>query len=349
MPEVRISTLDVNRINELADFSRQIHPRLIDARKRISWFLLGTPFLEEIENTPALITLDTDGRIAGQFMLNDQEWYYKNLKYRGVFGYDFFIAEDHRRSGMGALLLFKAVRGERVFFGVGLTPAAEKLYEAAKIKKIGVLKKFLWVNKPFSSAGHVLSYMFKWNGEISGSNCDKVFPAKAFACSLVFKLIQEPPVEKYNPYYDPDVIEFSRSTGFLRWRFFDSDIKYYFYYCSDYDVPLFFVVRPVLRKGLKLLSLVDYKSPVRDGKALGSILKAAKSIARVMGFDGLVSAGSYESINKAFAKEGFLPVGKPAPIVSTFRDDPLTGDNPDVEVCITMADADLDLNFGDDQ
>lgn len=346
---MNISVLDAGRLGQLADFARQIHPRLIDIKKRISWFSLGTPFLEKGEIPPALIALDKDGRIAGQFMLNDQEWHYKNLKNRGVFGYDFFIAEDHRRSGMGAILLLKAVRGEKVFFGVGLTPAAGKLYNAAKIKKIGDLKKFLWVNKPFSSARHVLSYMFKSNGEISGSYCNKMFPLITNAGGLVFKLIQTPPGEKYDPYYDPDVIEFSRSAGFLRWRFFDPDIKYYFYYCPDYDLPLFFIVRPVLRKGLKLLSLVDYKFPLKDKQASRAILQAAKNIARGLGFDGLVSAGSHESINKAFVKEGFLPVGKPAPIVSTFRDDSLTVGNPHIEIYITMADADLDLNFGDEQ
>lgn len=348
MAEVNISVLDAGRLGQLADFARQIHPRLIDIKKRISWFLLGTPFLEKGETPPALIALDKDGRIAGQFMLNNQEWHYKNLKNPGVFGYDFFIPESYRKSGIGALLLLKAVRGRRVFFGVGLTPAAEKLYNAAKIKKIGDLKKFLWVNRPFASIVHILSCMLKSNEIISGPDCNKIFPAMANADGFTFKLIREPPAEEYAPYYDPDVIEFSRSKEFLHWRFFDADIKYHFYYCRDYDMPLFFVIRPALRKGLRLLSLVDYKSPGRDKKALGLILKTAKSIARRLGFDGLVSAGSREFINTTFKRGGFLPVGKPAPIVSTFRNN-LAGDKPDIEICITMADADLDLNFGDEQ
>lgn len=338
--EINISTFDENLLGRLAGFARQVHPRVADTGKRISWFSLGNPFLEGKGNSPALIALNRGGAIIGQFMLNDQEWHYKGLKNRGVFGYDFFVAENYRKSGIGALLLLKAVRGQKVFFGVGLTPAAEKLYRAAKISKIGELKKFLWVNRPFASAAHVLGHLFRFQMNAEDPSGSWSFPEIAGAGGLVFRLTRVSPTGKYDAYYDSEIIEFSRSEEFLRWRFFDSGMNYKFYLCADYYKPLFFVVRPLLRKGLKLLSLLDYKFPLKDENAWKLVLDTAKSIARKMGFDGLVSGGSCEFINRTFVREGFLPVGTPAPIVSTSR-------NSGAGIYLTLADADLDLNFGD--
>lgn len=350
MTNLSIACLSHKRLPDLERFLKLIHPQLDNPGERILWFTFRTPFLRDKQDPPALLALNKEDKIAGQFMLNNQEWFYGGVVNQGFFGYDFFIKESYRKSGIGALLLIRAVRQYNPFFGVGLTGPAEKLYEAAKVKEIGRLKKFLWINEPFSSLRHILCSFFKPNYRMFGANCNTEFPAGAYSGSLVFKLAQTPVLEKYAPYYDPAVIEFSRSKEFLRWRYFDSDIKYHFYYCSDYDVPLFFVVRPVLRKGLNLLSLVDYKVPVDDHIAWLSVLEAAKKIAKKMGFDGLVSAGSHVFFNQGFKKRGFLTVGKSAPIVSTILRNPLP-EKGAVEgaIYITMGDADLDLNFGDEQ
>jgi len=348
MADVNISSLSLKQVPELAHFSKLIHPKLNNAKERILWFTFSTPFLKDNETPPALLALSREGKVVGQFMLNGQEWNYQGETNSGFFGYDFFIEKSFRGSGIGALLLFKVIRQYKPFFGIGLTEAAERLYNVAKVKEIGSFKKFLWINNPLSSCKHVLSYLVKLNSKYLKLSHTRLFPQKINVGGLIFELVERLPEEKYKPYYDPGVIEFSRSTEFLRWRFFDSDIKYYFYYCENYNTPLFFVVRPILKKGLNLLSLVDYKVSVEDATAWRAILRAAKKITKDTDLDGLVSVSSYDYFSSVFKKEGFFTVGKPAPIVSTVYDTLPAGNiSKETTIFITMADSDVDLNFGD--
>jgi len=348
MADLRIASLDLKHFSGLMDFAKIVHPGEADLADRVSWFSLGSPFLKEEDKLPALLALSED-KIIGQFMLNNQVWHFQDRIKEGFFGYDFFIKESYRKTGIGALLLIKAVRERSPFFGVGLTEAAERLYTAAKVERIGSLNKFLWPNRPFFCAAHILRRFIIRRGIREESATNGLFPQSIMMEGSNFELLPSFPAGEYKPDYDPETIEFSRSAEFLNWRFFESrNIRYYFYYCLSNNQPLYFVLRKVFRKGLNLLSLVDYKVSFRDPDALRLIIKCAKKITRDLKLDGLFTASSVNNFSRVMKDEGFISVGKPAPIVSTVGS-MLSSGSPERKnaIYITMADADLDLNFGD--
>lgn len=347
MADLRIVSLDLEHFSGLMDFAKIVHPGEANLADRVSWFSLGSPFLKEKDKFPAFLALSED-KIVGQFMLNNQEWHFQDRIKEGFFGYDFFIKESCRKTGIGALLLIKAVRERNPFFGVGLTEAAEKLYTAAKVERIGSLNKFLWPNRPFLCAAHIARRFIIRRGICEEPATNGSFPRSIMMEGSNFELLSSFPAVKYKPYYDPETIEFSRSAEFLNWRFFEArNIKYYFYYCLLNNLPLYFVLKKVFRKGLNLLSLVDYKSPLHDLGALRLIIKCAKKITRDLKLDGLFTASSVNNFSRVMKDEGFISVGKPSPIVSTVGGMLLSG-SPERKnaIYITMADADLDLNFG---
>ncbi len=349
MADLKITSLELKHFSGLIDFAKIVHPGEANLADRVSWFSLGSPFLKEKDKLPAFLVLSEEDKIVGQFMLNNQEWYFQNRIKEGFFGYDFFIEESYRKTGIGALLLIKAVRERNPFFGVGLTEIAEKLYTAAKVERIGSLTKLLWPNRPFSCAAHIVRRLIKRRGIWEEPASNRLFPQSIMMEGNNFELLSSFPAGKYKPYYDSEAIEFSRSAEFLNWRFFESrNIQYYFYYCLISNQPIYFVLRKVSRKGLNLLSLVDYKAPFHDPDALRLIIKCAKKITRDLRSDGLFTASSVNNFSKVMKDEGFISVGKPAPIVSTIAGMASSGAlERKNAIYSTMADADLDLNFGD--
>jgi GNAT superfamily N-acetyltransferase len=342
MGNIKISFLNESQIPQLLDFSRSIYPERSNIEDRAFWFSFNNPFLKTESRPPVWLALDENNKIVGQFMLNNQEWHFQGITREGFFGYDFFVEESCRKTGAGALLMIKAIRKCTPFFGLGLAKDSQKMFSAGGLKVIGSLGKFLWINRIASSILHSLKYFLK-RGTSFKVLAKVDFPAFLDIEGVSFKLLSDSPDSSYNDYHDPEAIEFSRSHEFLKWRFFKSKIKYYFYYCSSREYPIYFVLRPAQRKGLNLLSIVDYKVPLGQELLWNLILRASKKIARLLSFDGIVTASSHVFFNQGLKDEKFFPAGKPAPILSTIS----TSAKP--AVYFTMADADIDLNFGENQ
>jgi len=342
---MKISYATDYKKDDLINFIEKAHPGRCNAKEKIDWFSFDNPFLGEKGLSPAVLALTEEGRVVGQFLLSKQQLHYKGLAKGCFIGHDFFVDEAYREKGVGALLLIKSVRGHSPFFGVGLTEDAQKLYKAAKIDTIGLLRKFLWINSYSSSVAHCLRYFLKKRQRHITEN---IFPKSMPTDSGEFSLIENFSDLSYEPYYDPDLIQFSRSLEFIRWRFFASPIKYYFYTNNKGSHPAYFVLRKTFRKGLKLLSIVDYKAPLNDTEASISILKACKDLAKTFKLDGVVTSSSSSIFDKMLKKEGFFKASKETPIVSTLMSGQEMIDESKKEIFVTMADSDLDLNFGDE-
>lgn len=321
-------------------FSRKIHSQMDNIEEHMDWFAYRNPFIKPEQGIPGLWALDEKDEISGEYILNPVEFYYKDKLYAGFWGYDFYVEENYRAKGVGGWLLIRVLKRYRPFWGVGLTKMVIPLYAKAGVETLGYYRKFLWLNKPVAAVMHFLQ-----RHHPTRLSQEHVWPSKININNKEFKRLEKFPHSQYKPYYDKDVVSFSRSAGFLDWRFFKSHRTYHFYFCET-DPALYFVVRKVKYFGLDLLLIVDLKFPGEHPDSGQAILKASQSIAKSVNADGVITISSHLSLDRVLQKAQFFSVGKPAPIVSTLLNTCDDFKNKKVDIHLSMADSDLDLNFG---
>jgi len=343
---IKIMPVDDSLTEKIAGFSKALYPQMNNLKDYIQWFSHDAPFLKG-RPIPGLLALSDENEIVGCYMFNHQEWYFQGGKYEGFIGYDFFVKKDFRKTGTGALLLIQSLRKYKPFIGLGMSATLERLYTVMKVKEIGKLEKFLWVNRPLSSVNHGLKYLFTRNFRTQKPMRQEIFPKSLSRDEVSFNLLSRFPAESYKEYYDDSVVEFSRSAEFLDWRFFKRKNGYGFYYCQDGEYPLYFVVRPVSFKGLHLLLIVDYKIPLHEKKSWRLILRLSKKIARQLRFDGLITASSHMVFDNGLKSEGFFSIGRLGAIISTSANSLPLKPGLKSNIYVTMGDSDIDLNFGD--
>ena len=345
--DIRITELNPSLKKAFFDFARLVHPKEPGIVQRMEWFTFGNPNQASKKILPGLATVITDGEIIGQFLMSSFEFQVRQKKFTGHFGYDFFVKEEYRSRGAGALLFVQGVRMYKPFIGVGLTNVVEKISKAAGIQTIGSLKKFIWVRNPMSFGGQLLKRrIMKNSGDEKKSPMSEIFPDVVDVSGFKFQRCSSPP-EGLGPSCSDETLEPVRSQAFLRWRFFDTPWRYHVYINGDHEAPLFLVVRNAFYQGMRLLLIVDHRFPTGKLECLDIILRAAKKIAADAHLDGVVMASTHAQIEDALNRERFMAAGKPSSVIAYLPSDEFS---PSVtSIGLTMADSDLDFNFGEDQ
>jgi len=78
------------------------------------------------------------------------------------------------------------------------------------------------------------------------------------------------------------------------------------------------------------------------------VLKASKSLTKEMNLDGVLSFSSHHFFDKGFRKNNFFQIGSPLPFSSNMNlDFPSEKINNRKMTYITMADIDMDFDFGE--
>ena len=154
---------------------------------------------------------------------------------------------------------------------------------------------------------------------------------------------------EWEDYHWESTLEFSRSSEFLKWRFFNNYQKYWFYLEENQNngsKPMYFVVGKVFWKGVNILMLVDYKLPFGDTKGWKSILKLSKILAKKNNCDAIVTMSSHCFFDKGLKKNLFFRVGKKDLIITNAKIDlPKEKIHDRNFVYATMADSDLEFPF----
>lgn len=313
----------------------------------MEWFVLRNPFLESESSPPGLFAVTDNREIIGQFRLNESRWHFGSQRYKGFFGYDYFVKKPYRQQGIGAFLFVQCIRQFSPFFGLGVTTHTRRISQILGLREIGFFQKYLWFNKYFSSINHFANFMLNRGRDLKKIS-EKDFPHDITIEGRAFRLLENLSSWPHNEYYDDGLISFNRSREFLNWRFFQSLQRYSFYYLDHERMPIYFVVRGTVFKGMNLLLLVDYKVPLGDKELWLGILRAAKSLANKMDFDGLITTATHHFFGDLLLKEKFMKAGGRSPIVSTFYNSfKKEKISEEVSIYATLADADLDLNFQD--
>lgn len=340
--DTKISNLNVSQLKEFMKFNKKAYPERVNAKKRFQWFFLDNPALEDKEN-PNVLLYYKGNEIIGQFLLNPFEWHFNGKDYKGYWGVDYYVLKEHRSAG-GALLAMKAIRGYKPYFTIGPSEVSKKIHLFFRTKIIGCVNKFIWFRNPFAAFLLAMNILFKKKSDKKFKELE--FPLSLYSNGIKFKLVNE--LSDWNEYHWNNTIEFSRSLEFLRWRFFNSFKKYYFYLINDSTMPAYFVVRKCFWRGLILLVIVDYKIPYGDINSWMSILKTSKLLAKITNCDGVIIMSSHQVFDKELKKNLFIKVGKGSLIITNAKIDVSDKviQNRNL-VYATMADCDLDINLAE--
>ncbi len=327
-------------------FNQSVHPQIKNIEEHVEWFMYQSPLNPAPDFLLGFWTVTEEGNVVAHYPAYEIRWHYKGKERQGFIGFDHHVHPDYRHKGLGGWLLLRMIKKYRPFFGMGLTDAVKPLYESARVPAVGYNMKYLWLNRPVKAVQHFLE---KRLGKINTLPAAAPEPPKKIVSGgTTFSLMTGFPFNSYKPYYEEDVIELSRSADFLKWRFFDSYRKYYFYYGEFQSRSMYFILRNVQYKGLNLLLIADFKFPLGEAQAGKIFFNSVKAIAKALKVDGIITISSYSVFDQRLKESGFFAIGKPAPVVSTvykYAEDIPKDTKPPIH--ITMADSDLDLTFGD--
>lgn len=341
--EVRIVQWDDTIKQGYFDFASFVHPQEVGLKERMQWFTSGDKLAASNVSLPGLAVVKDDGEIIGQFMMSPFEFHLRQKKYAGYFGYDFFVKEEYRSRGAGALLFVQGVRLYAPFVGVGLTHIVEKISKAAGIQTIGLLKNFLWMKNPVSLSSQFLkNRLIKSPQENVKPAVEAALPNEADVSGLKFQRISSVP-EEIAPACSEEVLEPVRSAEFLKWRFWDCPWAYGVYINHNSVGPLWLVVRTVSFQGMSVLMIVDHRTPSAKPETVEIILKAAKVICEDMRLEGVVIASTHLPMEEILKREGFLAAGRPSSVIAYLPSEEFSP--PVKAIHLTMADSDLDFIF----
>lgn len=347
--EIKIVQFDESLKESFFDFAKLVHPHEKDLAQRMEWFSFGNMDNPPQGNSPGLLTMTTDGEVIGQFLMRPFGFHIRQQEFTGHFGYDFFVKQEYRSRGAGALLFVQGVRMYGPFIGVGLTSIVEKISKAAGVQTIGLLKKFIWLKNPVGLGGQLLKHHLIKNPvdpQKQKASEDGVFPETVEASGRKFQRCVQPP-EEFGPSCPDETLEPVRSHEFLKWRFFETPRPYGVYISRDYEASLLLVVRRATYQGMRLLLVVDHRFPQGKIESLDTILQAAKAVAADAGLDGVVIASTYLPLEEPLKREHFIAAGKPSSVIAYLPREDFSP--PVTSIHLTMADSDLDFNFGDDR
>ncbi|MCC6766189.1 MAG: hypothetical protein IT293_16135 [Deltaproteobacteria bacterium] len=330
---MKLEALRPERYEDFYRFNEEIFPTRVSVPARFRFQIVDNPLLDAKEAPDVTLVAEDDGTILGQVILQPIEFHHDGTRARAFMGVDLFVKEQARNTRAGGALAFKIVRAYSPFFCVTISEAAEKVFGAIGIRTVGTMRKLLWVRGVRGLVGLARAAL--------GGRA-RVRPVVAPAALAVgdrrFTKAAAADVARVTQRPWPDGrLELDRSPAFLAWRFFGvSDV--YVTYILDGDPSCFFVVRAATRRGLSVLSLVDYRTAPERPEAFEAIVRAVKRLARLGGFDGVATASSVAAFDAALKRAWFFEIGSPVPVLANLSWDPKS-------LFVTMADADSDLRF----
>ncbi|MEO6026951.1 MAG: hypothetical protein ABIR79_08825 [Candidatus Binatia bacterium] len=330
---MKLEALRPERYPEFYRFNQEIFPTRVSVPTRFQFQIVDNPLLASKDAPDVALVAEDDGAILGQVILQPIEYHHDGTLARGFMGVDLFVKESARNTRAGGALAFKIVRTYSPFFCVTISAAAEKVFGAIGIRTIGTMRKFLWIRGARGLVGLARASL-----AARGLMRPVVAPAQLAAGAARFvkataddvaRVVQRP--------WPGGRLEFDRSPAFLAWRFFGVPDTYVTYLLEG-DPSCFFVVRAASRRGLTVLSLVDYRTAPDRPEAFAAILRAVKTLARAGGFDGVATASSVDAFDATLKRAWFFEVGSPVPVLANLAWDPQ-------RLFVTLADADTDLRF----
>ncbi len=194
--------------------------------------------------------------------------------------HDLYVTEIHR--GLDSIRLILRENAMRTSFGIGSTEINNLIQKARNTNYISVANSILIFNI-WAAPVLVRKYLLRYK-QMFFKN---IYPDRLYIGNNYFEKINNVnnvnvPNDGY--WFDGLDIDFVRDKHYLQNRFFNNFNNYYFYKLINrnaiYD-DCYFVVRPILQRGIPILSLVDFRFNLNNIKQFKLILKGASALAKM--------------------------------------------------------------------
>ncbi len=248
-------------------------------------------------------------------------------------GMDYIVIPEHRLGPVGTGILRNATKGVN-HLGYGLGRESLKIHNMLGINVISYYNLCIWL----STRGYLrLPTAFRQKRSEKLNTEALKFPDRVNGFQRVYDAKFRKVIYDDIPYIQP-----YRGEDYIRNRFFYKSNRYFVYVNNDNYQNIYFVIRPVLFKGLNIMLLVDYRYNGEAYREFVGILNSVKSLAKILKMDGVITMSSLKTLSKTLNWMGFIPY-KRREIVSNFLNK--MDVNKSNGIIITLADSDGEFYF----
>lgn len=336
---MEIKNLEPDDLNRFIEFNKAMYPQRENIEESIN-FKLRHPNINSTEEYPFLIAIENN-KIIGQYQRIPCNYFYKGKSLTSYWGMDFIVDKNNR--GMAGISLLEKVL-EKNQFAMGLSDKAFKINKLMKVDHIGNFKKFVYFSSIFKA---ILFFVATRSNKINKKQkINLIFPKRINLGNLSFFKTEDYSEFKQQKCFNEEIIEFSRDSEFMKWRFghYKKTYKTYILKLNN-QIACYFVVRLVYWKSCPFILIVDYRY---KPAYFSIVLKAVKKLLKKNSVFGIITLSSIKESDKELKKSLFIPFGKVGQIVSNFKFD---SDKKETlkksQIQVTFADSDKDFYYGE--
>lgn len=246
------------------------------------------------ETVTSFIVLDDNQNIVGCHLSFSTKAWIQDKEVTAIWGHDTYLDSEYRRElGMDLIL---EIASYKYGFGVGLTDIN------IKIQKL--IRSNVFVNGVRKYC--VLSPWILWRKAQSFLRIPSSAPSLPSTIHLTNKIFTKCQSPKEilipnNGYWNKDIceVDFIRDDEFLNKRFFLNPVHHYYIYTLK-DESCYFVLRPILFKGVYALMVVDFRYDNTKPEQIRLIFKAAQKVCNQKRLGAILFTTSDKNVKSLF-------------------------------------------------
>ncbi len=238
---MEINNLRADDYERFLDFHSRAYPTHEPVQERFQHQFLENPLLHDKSKTYIFLAYDQKKNIIGQYGVNPMDYSFGGVMYHGFCGCDLFVEQQARKYGAGGFLSMKAIRSCSPHFSIGVSKEAKPVLLSLQMKKIGEAERYLWLRIgaiPKIVARTVLpqnrnNQQYSFQNKLLLSISEKEYQFTLVTpeeYSVFSSKANEVNLEK-----NKELLAFSRSPAFIKWRFFNLK-GYYLYRVNEQNV-----------------------------------------------------------------------------------------------------------------
>lgn len=243
---------------------------------------------------PSIIVVDEYDNIVGCHLFFNTRLMAKNEENNIAWGHDTYLNQGYRKAA-GLDFVLTIISKNTV--GIGLSDIARKILDK--------LKRDIWMESVHSYFLLNIFFAFGLVKRILKSNQVPLKLEDIIESGKTFRLVKNACdiMIPNGGYWFKNMVDYDliRDKEFLNYRFFNNKVFDYsvYEYHNDSGDSCYFVVRPILVRGIPAVSLVDYRF-CGDPNQMVCILSAVKKIAKKNHIGVVQTIGGIKEIDRVF-------------------------------------------------
>ena len=257
-------------------------------------FDINEAIIGNFKQQTSIIVINENKKIVGCHLCFRTKAWIHGKENDVIWGHDTYLDEKYRKFiGMDFVLEIMSIRNG---FGIGLTDINTKIHKLIRtIVFVDGLRKFC-----------ILSPWFLWRKTIYFFKVTQ----RTFSFPSFIHIQKDTFIQCHSPkdiaipnegYWNKDIceVDFIRDEEFLNKRFFKNPVHQYYIYTLN-DESCYFVLRPVLFKGVYALMVVDFRYDNSKPTQIELIFKAAQKVCNQKRFGAILFTTSDKNVKSLF-------------------------------------------------